>query len=218
MPISNNTLSAFLRSSIPKNAGFLDKVKIAYRPYVCPFDDLLELIPDHASVFDIGCGSGMFLSLVSKFRNPKAIGGVEISQQLIDNATIILKNKSSDIRISLHTFNGIDIPDEIASYDYIFLIDVLHHVPKENQIKFLENIHEKMSPGSKLILKDIDAGRVILSKFNKLHDLLLSGEIGHEISSMRALNELSRMGFKIQPIIKRRMLVYPHYTVICEKK
>lgn len=214
---SNDKLSAFLRSSIPKNASVLDKVKIAYRPYICPFDDLLKLIPNRASVFDIGCGSGMFLSLVSKFKNPKAIGGVEISQQLIDNARVILRNKDDNTRISLHTFNGVDIPDEVASYDYIFLIDVLHHVPKENQIKFLENLHEKMSPGSKLILKDIDGGRAILSKFNKLHDMLLSGEIGHEISSAYASKKLARIGFKISPTIKKRMFVYPHYTVVCEK-
>lgn len=217
--ISNKELSSFLQSNIPKNAGLIDRVKIGYRPYICPFGELLELIPERAAVFDIGCGSGMFLSLVSKFKHPRALGGIEISQKLIDNAETLLGDlDNATAQISLQTFDGQDVPQTIASYDYIFLIDVIHHIPQENQIGFLESIYEKMSSGSKLILKDIDAGRPILSKFNRLHDLLLSGETGHELRSEYTAGELVRIGFTTSPTIKKRTLVYPHYTIICEKK
>jgi 2-polyprenyl-3-methyl-5-hydroxy-6-metoxy-1,4-benzoquinol methylase len=213
--LSNKKLSDFLQSKNPSEAGFVDKIKIAYRPYICPFADLLNTIPEQASAFDIGCGSGMFLSLVSEFKNPRSIGGIEVSKNLIDNAKTILAHPNTPV--FLDVFNGKDIPANISSYEYIFLIDVLHHVPKDNQIAFLKNIYEKMSPGSKLVFKDIDAGRKILSKFNKLHDILFSGQAGHEISFNHAKDSLNKLGFKILSTEKKRVFVYPHYTIVCQK-
>ena len=31
-----------------------------YRPYICPFEALIEEVPEGASVLDIGCGSGVW--------------------------------------------------------------------------------------------------------------------------------------------------------------
>ncbi len=215
----NRELSKFLLSRIPPHSGFLDRMKIAYRPYICPFSDLLNLLPNQSSIFDIGCGNGMFLALVSKFKLPKAIGGVEISKKLIDNAITILENSSvgKNDQISIHTFDGQTIPHEIRSYEYIFMIDVLHHIPKTAQVEFLRKVTHTMSVGSKLILKDIDGSRPFLSKFNKLHDLLFSGEIGHELNPKYVLRELIRMNLKIHLMHKKRIFLYPHYTIVCEK-
>lgn len=215
----NKLLSTVLLSKTPKNAGFLDKIKIGYRPYVCPFSELLDIIPENTSVFDIGCGNGMFLFLVSKFKCPKALGGIEISKNLIQNATEILESPevNRENKISLHVFDGQTIPKEICFYENIFMIDVLHHIPKTDQMKFLATVSTHMSIGSKLILKDIDEDRFLLSKFNKLHDLLFSGEIGHELSSNFVLKKLAQMGLKVHSLHKKRMFLYPHYTIVCEK-
>lgn len=215
--ISNKELSTFLQSKIPGKAGFIDKIKIGYRPYICPFSELLAYIPDNAKVLDIGCGSGMFLSLVANYKSPASLAGIEISETLIHHAQQLLANLNKNIPLFLSVFNGSVLPEEIANYDYIFLIDVVHHVPRTEQYTFLRSIYEKMRPGATLVLKDIDAENIILSKFNKLHDLLLSGEIGHELKSKAIKQELTNIGFKTSAIIKKRMLVYPHYTIICEK-
>lgn len=213
--LSSKKLSVFLQSKNPPTAGFVDRIKIGYRPYICPFVELLNLVPEQSSVFDIGCGSGMFLSLVSEFKKPKTLGGIEISDQLIGNARTILNDSASPV--FLDVFNGLNIPTNIGEYEYIFLIDVLHHVPRKNQITFLKNIHDKMSIGSKLIFKDINAERTILSKFNKMHDLIFSGKTGNELKLKEIKTDLARIGFKILSIEEKRMFVYPHYTIACEK-
>lgn len=215
--ISNKELSNFLQSKIPEKAGVIDKIKIGYRPYICPFSELLAYIPDNANVFDIGCGSGMFLSLVANYKRPNSLGGIEISETLINNAQQLLTDLNKNTPLFLRVFNGSVLPDEIANYDFVFLIDVIHHVPRNEQYSFLKKIYEKMKLGATLIFKDIDAENVILSKFNKLHDLLLSGEIGHELRSKTVKQELNNIGFKTSEIIKKRMLVYPHYTIVCKK-
>ncbi len=213
---SNRELSQFLQSRDPKDAKLLDKLKIAYRPYICPLGDLLDILPEKAAVFDIGCGNGMFLSLVSKFKYPHLLGGIEISDTLISNAKRVLQENTS-ISTTLTTFNGKDIPETVSLYNYIFLIDVLHHVPKQDQVTFLQEIYNKMAPGTKLVLKDIDAGQPILTSFNKLHDFVCAGEIGNEMVAETAEQELKKIGFITSSLTKKRMLVYPHYTIICQK-
>jgi 2-polyprenyl-3-methyl-5-hydroxy-6-metoxy-1,4-benzoquinol methylase len=218
MKITNSKLSSYLKSKIPQNASFIEKIKIGYRPYICPFGELLEYIPKNSSVFDIGCGSGMFLSLVAEFKNPQSVGGIEISKDLIENSLQIFKNIKPSPRISLNVFNGYDIPNEIKNYNFIFLIDVLHHVPKNDQINFLRRIYEKMPCGSKLILKDINAENFILSKFNKIHDFLFSGSAGNELPMTEVKEKLQKIGFKILSITQKTTFVYPHYTIVCEKQ
>lgn len=215
MEITTKNLSAQLRSKMPKNASFVDKIKIAYRPYICPFFDLLEIIPKRSSIFDIGCGNGMFLSLVAEFKKPVSLGGTEITEQLINNSKIILKD--AGVPLFLKVFDGMNIPCEIKNYEYIFLIDVIHHVSSSNQPDFLKNIMEVMSPGALLVIKDIDADRVIFSKFNKLHDLIFSGKMGQELKLSKIKKILIGMGFKILSVASKRIFLYPHYTIVCQK-
>jgi 2-polyprenyl-3-methyl-5-hydroxy-6-metoxy-1,4-benzoquinol methylase len=194
----------------------LDRLKTVYRPYICPFDDLLKLVPPGAAVFDIGCGNGAFLLLLAVLRQPRALGGVEVSPRLIANARSLLAGPSAGIRLELSVYDGVAIP-ALGNYGYVFLIDVLHHVPLPARDAFLARIWEAMAPGATLVLKDIDAANRLLCACNKLHDLVLSGEVGHEIEAAAAGRALARLGFRIDGATKRRVLWYPHYTVVATK-
>jgi len=215
--MDNKELITHLKSQKKDNAEFIDSLKIAYRPLICPFEDLLPLIPKQSSVFDVGCGSGMFLSLVQHFRNPSKMGGIEISQQLIANANDVL-NADEHPHITLATFDGINIPATISDFQYICMIDVFHHIPPRQQNEFLIQLFKKMGKGSFLIFKDID-GSSLLSYWNKFHDLLLSGDMGNE-PTIPALKELIHDDAKmvIKQFYKRRMFLYPHFTLVLQKK
>lgn len=214
MSISKQELIKALQKHQPKKIGFIDKLKISYRPMVCPFDDLLDIIPEHESVFDIGCGSGMFLSLVATYKCPEKVYGIEIDERLIDNAKKIFKN--INVPSEFKKYNGNTLPQEINSYKYIVLIDVLHHIPKQNQFSFLKNIYDMMNEESILIIKDIDRKNP-LHYWNKIHDMVFSGEIGNEPNSLKLQNELTNMGFKKITKSYRTMLLYPHFTFFCQK-
>ena len=73
-----------------------------------------------------------------------------------------------------------------------------------------------MSVGSKLIIKDIDK-RNPLHYWNKIHDIIFSGEIGNEPNSLQLQQELKAIGFEIITKSYRTMLLYPHFTLICKK-
>lgn len=213
--ISNPEIIDFL-STTTANATFLQKLKIRYRPYVCPFDELLDYAKLEKSIYDVGCGSGQFCALVANFTDVKSISGIEIDKSLIDNAKKINARFSKTKKLSFSVFDGTTIPDDIKKYDLIFMIDVYHHIPKKIRDEFLKQLFEKMKPGAKLMLKDIDAASPFVV-CNKVHDMIFAQEFSKEISFKRANNLLESLGFKILEGRKKRVFVYPHYFILAQK-
>jgi len=215
MKLTDKDLVQFLKVKVVDNASFTDKLKIAYRPYICPFADLLNDLEENASVFDIGCGSGMFLSLVQEFKKPKRIAGIEIDPKLIENAKQVLNVAEGDSNF-LSVFDGKQLPNEISEFDYIYMIDVFHHIPVSEQFEFLRNLIQKMKKGSYLVFKDIN-GASIFKFWNKFHDLLLAGEIGNEAKKSTMETFFSENEVKIISKSTKQMLLYPHFTIKVQK-
>jgi cyclopropane fatty-acyl-phospholipid synthase-like methyltransferase len=213
--MTSSDLITFLKSK-QIATGFIDNLKITLRPLICPLESLLELIPKQSNIFDIGCGSGQFCLLLANYCEPKQLAGIEISQTLIDNANQLLSEYGSKINLIFQVYDGKTLPTSMNNYDYFFMIDVLHHIPKEQIITFLENVYAQMPKGATFILKDMD-GSSPLVVFNKLHDLIFAREIGNEISANRAKEILEKIGFQVSIPIYERRYVYQHYTLIAKK-
>ncbi len=212
--LDQKILIEYLESSEAKDLKGLSRIKTIYRPYICPFHDLLNYIPHNTSLFDVGCGAGSFLSLFSNFNNPSKIAGIEIAENLINDARSLLSKFS--IEQQIYKYDGTNIPDEIAEYDYVSMIDVYHHIPLKIQENFMKQLYTKMKPGAILVFKDINAASPWVLA-NKMHDLILSKEIGNEISMNKALNLLKNIGLEIVRSEKKRMFVYPHFTIYAKK-
>lgn len=214
MILSAKDLSVYL-GTVHNNASILDKLKIVYRPYICPFDDLISACQGSETILDIGCGSGQFILLLSKYTNVKKIGGIEVSSSLISNAKQLLTSQTKT-EFQIEIYDGINIPDFIYEFNTVTLIDVFHHIKKDKQKRFILELYNKMKPGSKLIFKDIDGSHPLLF-MSKIHDILLAGELVKMVSIFEAKEMLGGAGFSIVSISKRLMLWYPHYTIICRK-
>lgn len=198
------------------NSKLLDHLKFTYRPYICPCDDLLNLIPPNACVMDIGFGSGQFLFLAARFSPAARLSGIEISPRLVENARQLFAAAEVELPYDFQTYDGVRFPEGVETADVLFLIDVLHHVPKALQEHFLSALHRAMRPGALLVFKDIDAASLLVY-CNKLHDLILSRQLGHELSSTAARELAENIGFSVQAATRRRMLWYPHYTLVLVK-
>jgi 2-polyprenyl-3-methyl-5-hydroxy-6-metoxy-1,4-benzoquinol methylase len=213
-PITNQDLLRYLKS-IPFKGGFIDKLKVYYRPLVCPYVELISRLRSGESIADVGCGSGQFCLLLAKFGNPSSIYGIEISERLVANAKSLFIENSS-VPAEFEIFDGHSFPGRIKEIDKIFLNDVLHHVPKASQEQFVADLLKSMKKGAQLIIKDID-GSSIFRYFNKMHDLIFAGEIGNEISLAKIKKLLVDNGAQIISSTKKQMYVYPHYTVVAQK-
>jgi len=210
---SNTELARLFLDNVP-STGWVDHLKIRFRPYICPYNLLLSFVEPDSSYFDIGCGSGMFLRILAEYKHPTALGGVEISDRLIQNARSILQRCSAPVE--LNVYDGARLPPHIEQYEYLFMIDVLHHLRCELQLAFLESLFKRMQPGQRLLLKDIDANSPLVY-WNKVHDLVLSREVGHELRAESVGRELERIGFQVQFLFKKRVFLYPHFGYLCRK-
>ena len=213
--MSSNKYLKYL-SDKAKDESFIDRLKIKFRPLIFPMEALLSHIEPSDRFFDIGCGSGQFALLVHHFKNVQKISGIEIKQELVNNANSLFSKHAPNADYTFSTYDGVHFPENIQEYNKIFLNDVLHHVPKDAQIAFLQNIYDSISEGTVFVLKDIDAASFLVY-FNKLHDLIFSQEIGREMSCENAQKALKNIGFTILGVEKKTIAVYPHYTIICKK-
>lgn len=213
--LSNKDLLNYLKT-LNFNAGFLDRIKVYYRPLVCPFVELISLVKKGEKVGDIGCGSGQFCLLLAEFGLPSFVYGIEISERLVDNANNLFKRHAS-VAYQFEKFDGIHFPERIKDLDIIFLNDVLHHVPKNNQHQFINDLIGTMKSGARLVLKDIN-GSSLLVYCNKMHDLIFAGEIGNELPVATSEDWLQKNNLEIIELKKKRMYVYPHYTIVAKKQ
>ncbi|HRD58624.1 MAG TPA: class I SAM-dependent methyltransferase [Ferruginibacter sp.] len=212
--ITNGAIIKFLKSKY-KSTGFIDGLKIRYRSLICPFISLIEMVKPGDAVADVGCGSGQFMLLVSEFADPQSVYGIEISERLVSNAKTLFSTLPRGL-YNFEQYDGQTFPARLAEVDIIYLVDVLHHVPFIEQKKFMNRLIAAMKPGAKLVLKDINANSLFVY-FNKMHDFIFAGEIGNEIKMKAAIELLEENGLTIVKQEKRRMYVYPHYTIVAKK-
>ena len=213
--VANRDIIAYMQNA-EAGAGLIDRMKIRYRPLICPFAPLLEHVRDGDCVADIGCGSGQLSLLVQRFTGASRIMGLEISDTLIGNANALFRDQAVNIPYEFLTYDGTSFPDELANANALFLVDVLHHIPIAQQQQFLCSLHDVMQPGARLLLKDIDAASKLVV-FNKMHDLVFSREIGWERSLQDVIDMAKHAGFSIKGHTSITVAVYPHFFLELER-
>lgn len=77
---------------------------------------LSELLPENASVLDVGSGDGKLDRLIMDARSDVGIRGMDV---LVREGTAI----------PTEHFDGSHLPCSDASYDVVMFVDVLHHTP-----------------------------------------------------------------------------------------
>lgn len=77
-------------------------------------DRIAGLLPENASVLDIGCGDGLISGLVMAERPDVHVQGVDV---------LVRPNT----RIPVEKFDGQSVPRSDGSFDVVMLLDVLHH-------------------------------------------------------------------------------------------
>jgi len=120
--------------------------------------DLDKYVKEDDRVLDIGCGNGKLFSHFSQSNKDFSYSGIDVSEKLINLAKglvqkAIYENENKLSTAEFKIFDGIDIPYSENSFDTVYCLATLPHLPgREMQIKFLENIRKTAKPGAKLII------------------------------------------------------------------
>jgi cyclopropane fatty-acyl-phospholipid synthase-like methyltransferase len=179
-------------------------------------DMVLDHVPESTTLFDLGCGTGAFLQIAVESKAPTRIGGCEISPVLLEKTRSRLLTQAPRVTDANDFLISQAPPENIKNFDTITLVDVLHHIPKQNQHDFFARIHAHMRSDAIFLLKDIDAASPLVC-FNKLHDAVFAGNGFQERAASDVVKELKNIGFQVLHQEKRRRLWYPHYLIVACK-
>ena len=117
------------------------------RSFSRPFlQKLAKYAESGGQILDIGCGNGILLESLPKNMD---YFGIDVSASLIEEAG----KKYEEFKEKFSVFNGLKIPFPDKSFDFVFSIAVLHHIPGEDfRLNHLKEITRVLKPGGKAII------------------------------------------------------------------
>ncbi len=213
MTISSRSISEVLVKAY-SGAGFFTRLLIRFRPYICPFHELVPFVPENGVVLEVGCGAGMMTVLLANLVRIKKAAGFDVSQKAIDTAQKAAYPRGCDLsfrRLAAHE----KWPQD--GFDTVVCIDVLHHVPRREQRTFIKNL-SGIRPGRRIIFKDVSPKPFWMAMGSVLHDLLLSRQWIYIRSEDDVEAWFRDEGLDIRVSKRLDTLWYSHYLIVAEKK
>lgn len=155
--------------------GWLRRVMIYARPYICPFEELINEVPQGSTVFDVGCGDGLFLNTLRQLARISGGLGFDVNGVAIASAREAKSNLQESRGLEFQKWSiGQRWPE--GQFDVVSMIDVLHHIPVSIKSHAIDEAVGHVKPGGLFLFKDIGIKPRWRAFFNSLHDLVLTGE------------------------------------------
>ena len=177
-----------------------------YRPYICPFEVLLDHIPAGARLLDVGCGGGLFSGLAAETGQLAAAIGFDSNPSTIALAKR-LRVSSGNLEF-LHL--DVEAPWPEGPFDVVSMIDVMHHIPPAAQPGIFDLVVARLKPGGVFLYKDINAQDRLRAAANRLHDLVLAQDWVQYLPTARTRELAAKAGLVEELYRKIDRLWYGH--------
>jgi 2-polyprenyl-3-methyl-5-hydroxy-6-metoxy-1,4-benzoquinol methylase len=185
------------------------------RPKLLSVMDLL--LTDEGRILDVGCGFGLFAAYFGQTHPRRRIVGVDPDARRIGLA----RDVAGRLGLSQHEFHVGDVRDAALQgpFDAAYVLDVMHHLPKDDQRRVLERLRSLLVPGGMLVVKDITTEPRMGLLFTEALDRLMVG--WNEPLAYRHHREwgemLTDLGFKVRMVRVPDVLPYPHVVITAVK-
>lgn len=110
-------------------------------------------VPDTSRGLDFGCGQGWYLSAMAEAGY--GMCGVDTSRGQIEHAQALAAR--AGVSVELAPIEGEHLPYDSDSFDFVYAINVLHHVPNESsRSAVLQEILRVLKPGGVFFMHEIN--------------------------------------------------------------
>ena len=187
------------------------------RPFICPFTEVIDLVPRDSVVLDVGCGSGLFLLFLASFGKVRRAVGFDVAAEAIATANAARKRLPNP---ELLHFAVRAVEDGIPPGDWsvVSAIDVIHHIPPPHQAQFIRDLCAATPPGARLIIKDMVARPRWRAAANRLHDLLMAKQWVHHAGPEQVESWVTDPDMVCVHRSRRNMFWYGHWTLVFERR
>jgi 2-polyprenyl-3-methyl-5-hydroxy-6-metoxy-1,4-benzoquinol methylase len=224
LPAEFDAPEVFGRAALRKIARALPPVERAYanvrftimRSKLLSVMDLL--LADEGKILDVGCGFGLFAAYFGQTEPRRKIVGIDPNARRIAMAQKV----AEEIGLRGHEFHVGDVRTVGVEgpFNGAYVLDVMHHIPKEDQLSVLERLRDLLAPGGVLVIKDITTEPRAELAFTYVLDRLMVGM--KEPLAYRHHREwgeiLSKLGFKVRIVRVPDVLPYPHVVIAATKR
>lgn len=187
------------------------------RPYICPFEELVNRVPAGSAVLDVGCGAGLLLGLLGRSGKIDHSIGFDISTKAIASASVMAAHHFPGGLIEFR-HHSVCEPWPDGEFDVVCMIDVLHHVHRSAQRAVLVEALAHVRPDGLFIYKDMADRPHWQAGWNRLHDLALARQwIRYcPLGDVRAWLDSER--FQIAEQARFDRAVYGHELIVAAKE
>ena len=198
-------------------------------------DEIGQYLPAEGDILDIGCGFGLFSLYYAQVLPRARLTGLDLDARRVQMATeaarrLGLANAAYQVGDARDwqapaTYRGAcrvgDAPDGQgpATYRAAYMLDIVHHIPRETVEPLLARLYKAIEPGGPLIVKDVDTLPAYKRWFTHALDRVMNprGEIHYwPAPELQAL--LERVGFRVYRHLMVDVLPYPHVLYVCHKE
>jgi SAM-dependent methyltransferase len=211
------------RAAIARIAKSLPPVERAYanirfsilRSKLLSVMDLL--LPDEGRLLDIGCGFGLFAAYFGQTQPGRRIVGVDPNAKRVAMAHRV----SEAVGLTGNLFIAGDARDVSLRGPFAgaYVLDVMHHIPEQDQLAMLERLRDLLAPRGVLVIKDITTEPTFGLEFTRLLDRVMVG--WSEPLRYRHHREwgeiLASLGFHVRMVRVPDVLPYPHVVISATK-
>jgi 2-polyprenyl-3-methyl-5-hydroxy-6-metoxy-1,4-benzoquinol methylase len=187
-----------------------------WRPYVCPFDLVIEEVPEGSFVLDVGCGGGLLLGALASIGRIRGGVGFDFSADGIRVAEAMLKALPAGCNLRFQHLSALDRWPE-GAFSVVTLIDVMHHVAVASQREVFRTAAQALKPGARLIYKDIAPRPRWRAHANTLHDLLLARQWVHYLPMTTILGWAREEGLVLVRSYTANRLWYGHHFAVFDR-
>lgn len=190
-----------------------------YRPYICPFERVAECVDPGSRVLDVGCGQGMLLALLGASGRCSEGVGFDSDADAIAVAREMAMRYEAQGHPGALRFEHLPVSDPWPEgpFDAVTIVDVMHHVPRDQRTSVLRLAFEALRPGGKLIYKDIGHRPRWRALANNCHDLLVAREWVRYTPIARIRAWAEELGFESPDLRRINRLWYAHDLAVFAK-
>lgn len=180
-------------------------------------DVILNYVSPTGRIVVLGCGFGLFDLLIGLRFPKKRIQGYDISEGRINTASQCAR-KLGLKRNSFGVKDLCDTPLNIGPCDEILLLDIIHHIPPDAQLRVIADSYDALNPDGCLIIKDVHRANRLKLLFTWLLDYVMTkGEKVWYQSREYMTKTLQETGFSVIYVYLDDVLPYPHILYVCVK-
>jgi len=178
-------------------------------------EEIGQYLPRSGRILDLGCGFGHFSLFFASLAPDRIMVGVDRNEKRIELARASAKKLGLD-NVEYWSSDVLEWNSD-ETFDAIYLLDLIHHMPRDEVPDFLRRLRSRLNKGGILLVKDIENRPWWKVGFTLLLDRLMVGmEPIHYWAPSEMISMLKGLGFSVAKHCMKDFLPYPHVIYICK--